>query len=76
MEQMMQQLVEDHRQREEEFTSERATWQRAANDRIRKMQAQTNRLMTLVCNSQPSKKPIPAKLLRGVPQVKLVPFTE
>ena len=32
--------------------------------------------MTLVHNTQPSKKPIPAKLLRGVHQVKLVPLTE
>ena len=43
MEQMMQQLVEDHRQREEEFASERATWQRAADDRIREMQALCSR---------------------------------
>ena len=76
MEQMMQQLVEDRRQREEEFASERATWQRAADDRIREMQAQTDRLMTLVRESRPSTETTPAKLLRGAPQVKLVPLTE
>ena len=43
MEQMMQQLVEDRRQREEEFASECATWQRAADNRIQEMQAQTCR---------------------------------
>ena len=76
MEQMMQQLVEDRRQREEEFANERATWQRAADDRIREMQAQTDRLMRLVHDSRPSTEPTPAKLLRGIPQVKLVPLTE
>ena len=65
MEQMMQQLVEDRRQREEEFASERATWQRAADDRIREMQAQTDRLMRLVHDSRPSTEPTPAKLLRA-----------
>ena len=76
MEQMMQQLVENRRQREEEFASERATWQRAADDLIREMQAQTDRLMTLVRESRPSTETTPAKLLRGAPQVKLVPLTE
>ena len=76
MEQMMQQLVENRHQPEEEFASERATWQRAADDRIREMQAQTDRLMRLVHDSRPSTEPTSAKLFRGVPQVKLVPFTE
>ena len=40
------------------------------------MQAQTDRLMMLVHNSRPSTEPTPAKLLRGVTQVKLVPLTE
>ena len=76
MEQMMQQLMEERCQREEEFASERATWQRAADNRIQEMQAQTDRLMTLVHDSRPSTEPTPAKLLRGVPQVKLVPLIE
>ena len=75
MEQMMQQLVENRRQREE-FASERATWQRAVDDQIQEMQAQRDRLMMLVHDSRPSTEPTPAKLLRGVPQVKLVPLTE
>ena len=40
------------------------------------MQAQTDALMTLVRNSQPSAESTPAKLSGGVPQVKLVPLTE
>ena len=54
MEQMMQQLMEDRRQREEEIAAERAGWEKAADKRIQEMQTQTDALMTLVRNSQPS----------------------
>ena len=73
---MMQQLMEDRRQREEEIAAERAGWEKAADKRIQEMQTQTDALMTLVRNSQPSTESTPAKLLGGVPQVKLVPLTE
>ena len=43
---------------------------------IHEMRAQTDRLMTLVCESRPSMEPRLVKLLKGVPQVKLVPLIE
>ena len=80
METMMQQLLEDRRQREEAIAAERAGWEKAADRRIEAMKAQTDALMALVRDSQRprhgSGPPAPARPFGGVPQVKLVPLTE
>ena len=71
----MLQLMEDRRKREEEFAVEHAGWEQAAEKRIEAMQAQTEALMSLVRDSHKTDSPT-AKLLGGVPQVKLVQLTE
>lgn len=50
-EQMMLQVVENRRKREE-FAVEWAGWERAAERRLEAMQAQTETLMTFVHDSQ------------------------
>ena len=78
----MQQLVEDRRQRPEKRSlpvSVPLGKGRPTTESGRCRPAQTDRLtrpMRLVHNSRPSTEPTPVKLLRGVPQVKLVPLTE
>ena len=75
VEQMMPQLVEDRRKREEEFATERAARERDAEKRIQEMQKQMDTLMKLVSDSHKPKAPGTGPL-GNVPQVKLVALTE
>ena len=67
---MMLQLMKNQCKREE-FASECARWKKAAEQRIKNMQAQTEALMTLVHDSNKAES-LTIKLLASVPQVKLV----
>ena len=71
MEQMMLQLMEDWHKWEEEFATECAGWEKAAEQWIKTMQAQTGALMALVCDSHKAES-LTVKPLTGMPQVKLM----